>query len=518
MSFKPPIGFFDTDKHYTATHGVLRLLLTANNDPDEGTGVYCIVDQAHGLMGPKIAQTLINNVIGKQIDLLGRYPYSSDIAPSILFATIFGIIALLHMFIFVMNTYRGHYFFLSLLWAFTGLLRCVSFVYRAVWAKDIINVRMGIADEILLVIPTIFLISANLILAQRLFTWRHPVGGNRKLFWFFMLSLYCIVSILLVVAIVASAIPYMYFLSTSRFNVYKNLNKFVCIMLISYTLTASSLIGLSFWLPTMKDERLYTYQPWWIESFAPFYFVRKGAAQEAESTFMKRNSNHRHAIRVIAATHHHYNMVEGLTNQRGDLKHNVSLVIVIISTIGAFVPAILRAVVVFQTRQQKTSSPAAAPTSMYFCWGVFELAMNLSYLIGRADLRFYRPDVLPAQVRAIITAEQSQMVTPTQSDDEHEEEEGEEEGDADDKYYGHYPYSDDDDDDGFEFGDGPKSSQSSDDFFFGTTPHHERDVQFKEKANSMDSRVFTPNQRTYTNTPANELEKRLDDSDDEFKF
>ena len=32
---------------------------------------------------------------------------------------------------------------------------------------------------------------------------------------------------------------------------------------------------------------------------------------------MKRNSNHRHAIRVIAATHHHYKMVKGLSNERG---------------------------------------------------------------------------------------------------------------------------------------------------------------------------------------------------------
>ncbi|CCG25985.1 hypothetical protein CORT_0C06120 [Candida orthopsilosis Co 90-125] len=514
MSFQPPLGPFDTDKYYTATHGALRLLLTSNNDPDEGTGVYCIVDQAHGLMGPKIAQTLINNVIGKQIDLLGRYPYSSDVAPSILFAALFGIVALLHLFIFLINTYRGHYFLLSLFWAFTNLIRFMSFVYRAVWAQDIINVRMGIADEILLVIPSILLISGNLILAQRLFTWRHPVGGSRNLFWFFMMSLYCIVAVLLVVAILASAIPYMYFLSPSRFNVYKNLNKFVCVMLISYTLTASSLIGLSFWLPTKKDERLYTYQPWWIESFAPFYFVKKGAAQEAEATFMKRNSNHRHAIRVIAATHHHYNMVEGLTNQRGDLKHNISLFVVIISTIGVFVPAILRAVVVFQTRQQKTSSPAAAPTSMYFCWGVFEFVMNVSYIVGRADLRFYRPDVLPAQVRAIITAEQSQMVTPTHSDNEEEEE-----YEADDKYYDHYhPQYSDDDENGFDFGDGTKSSQSSGDFFFGNTPKNERNVQFEEKSDGMDSEIFTPNQHTYTNTPANEPQKKIDYSDDEFQF
>ena len=32
---------------------------------------------------------------------------------------------------------------------------------------------------------------------------------------------------------------------------------------------------------------------------------------------MKRNSNHRHATRVIAATHHHFKMVKGLSTERG---------------------------------------------------------------------------------------------------------------------------------------------------------------------------------------------------------
>ena len=148
--------------------------------------------------------------------------------------------------------------------------------------------------------------------------------------------------------------------------VYINLNRWASIMVIVYSLTATSLIGLSLWLPTKKDENRYTYQPWWIESFAPFYFIKKGAAQEAAETFMKRNSNHRHATRVIAATHHHFKVVKGLSNQRGDLKHNVSLVIIIISTVCLLIASILRAIVVFQARTNFKSGPAAEPVSMYF--------------------------------------------------------------------------------------------------------------------------------------------------------
>ena len=150
------------------------------------------------------------------------------------------------------------------------------------------------------------------------------------------------------------------------------------------------MIALSyFFKPTTKDENLYTYQPWWIESFHPFYFVRPHAAQEAEESFMKRNHNHRHAIRVIAATHHHYKSVEGLSNERGNLKHNTSLLIICLSTLFLFIGAVLRSIAVFQARFNRDEGLVCAPVAMYIVWGLFETIINLSYIIGRVDLRFY---------------------------------------------------------------------------------------------------------------------------------
>ncbi|CAI5757038.1 unnamed protein product [Candida verbasci] len=500
---------------YTASHGFINFVYQGWFDgADPGTGVYVLVDRAQNLLGSKLPETLVADAISRQVNLLGQYPDSRDIAPSILFAVLFGVVTISHGFIFLMNTFRGHYFIMGLIWIFVSLIRCLSFVWRAIWAKDIIQVRTGIADEILLVIPTVFLVSTNLILAQRLFTWRHPVGGSRKTFWAIMMCLYCFVAVLLTIAILASAIPYNYLLSTSRFLVYKNLNKWVSVMLVLYTLTAMALIGLSFWLPTAKDERLYTYQPWWIESFSPFYFVRKNAAQEAERTFMKRNSNHRHAIRVIAATHHHYNMVEGLSNQRGDLKHNWSLIIVGVSTLLIFISNMLRTVVVFQARPNSVSGPASRPTAMYFAWGVHEIIIHLLLIIGRADLRFYRPDILPAAVRAIVTAEQSQVQTVHASDAES-----------------------DDDDEGFEYepshhvGYGYRSEENSldDDIDFGNEKKFNNfedaeDIHTDISSNSAFNFTMTPGSETYQNSlnlkykEENKLPYPEDESDDEFKF
>ncbi|KAL6452705.1 hypothetical protein SBY92_000044 [Candida maltosa Xu316] len=438
---------YGADDPYTAATGLLEILFHVYDNPDRGTGIHVLVARCKNLLGNRLPPVFIHNAVGKQVNLFGKYPLHSDYAPSILFATLFAVIAVLHLAVFSINFYKGHYFFLNLVWSFIAVVRLVSFVLRATWTLDITMAREGIAGEILLVIPSILLISTNLILAQRLFTWRHPVGGSRRLFWIFMISLYAFVAILIVVAALGSAIPYLYFLSTKRFLLYINLNRWISIMVILYTLTAVSLIGLSFWFPTKKDEKLYTYQPWWIESFSPFYFVKKGAAQEAEESFMKRNSNHRHAIRVIAATHHHYKMVKGLSNERGDLKHNVSLIMIIVSTILLFISSLLRSIVVFQARTNFKSGPASEPVAMYFGWGVFEVIINLGFIVGRADLRFYRPDILPAKVRAIITAEQTTVATPMVSEEEYDDD------DNDDGYYYNYEGTDDDElaIDGFHF-------------------------------------------------------------------
>lgn len=403
---------------YTATHGLMQLLLATNNQPNIGTGIYNNVNQAHNLLGQKIPPALLDYTKGAQVNLFGSYPEESDVVPSAIFLALFAIVGICHLVIFSVNFSRGHYFWMSLGWLFYCICRVIGWALRICWARAIWNTEMGISNEIFLVIPSIILISLNLILAQRLFTWRHPVGGSRRLFWNTMIALYIIVAGVIAMTIVASAVPYMYFLSTRAFENYKIVVKVSAVLIVLYTLTAVSLIALAyFFKPTKKDENLYTYQPWWIESFNPFYFVKPHAAQDAEVTFMRRNHNHRHAIRVIAATHHHYNMVEGLTNERGNLKHNTSLFIICLSTIFLFVGAICRAIAVFQGRQARNASRICDPVAMYIIWGAFEFIINVSYIVGRVDLRFYRPDVLPRAVRNIVTADQSRTPTALPSED-----------------------------------------------------------------------------------------------------
>lgn len=404
---------------YPAVVGLTDFIKCLQNFND-GTGISYLVRYAKNLNGKNIAPTLLRYSVSIQQNLFGNYPTESDVVPSSIFGAIFGLLGFIHLGIFIVNYSRGHYFWISFVWFVNCVMRMIGFALRARWGHDISQVSTGLASEVFLVIPSVILVSFDLILAQRLFTWRHPVGGSRKLFWGFMFGMYGIVSLLIALTIVASFVPYIYYLSEKSYKAWKNVVKATSIFVILYSLTSMILIGLSYLFPpTAKDENLYTYQPWWIESFSPFYFVRPGAAQEAEETFMKRNHNHRHAIRVIAATHHHYNMVEGLTNQRGALTHNVSMALIFTTTILIFIGSLFRCIVVFQDRIARHLSSLCKPVVMYICWGGFEALINFLYIIGRVDLRFYRPDILPAKVRAIITAEQSYF--PSDNEEEFED-------------------------------------------------------------------------------------------------
>ncbi|KAG7192218.1 uncharacterized protein KQ657_001936 [Scheffersomyces spartinae] len=405
-----------SEGEYTAVHGLMQLMRYQNNYPNLMSGVDKLSAQAKNLFGPNPPPVLIDYALQYQMNLFGDYPTSKDVVPSAIFSAVFGIIAIIHLGIFSINYSRGHYFWLSLGWAFYAIMRTIGWILRIVWSKDLTRTGLGIADEVLLLIPAVLLIAFNLILAQRIFTWRHPVGGSRKLFWAFMMILYVLVIGVIAMCIVGSAVPYLYFLSTAAVSRYQKVVEAAMILLCLYSLTAVSLLGLAYFLkPTRRDESLYTYQPWWIESFAPTYFVRKGAEKEAAVSFLKRNRNQRNAIRVIAATHHHYKQVHGVTNERGALGHNVSLGIVSISTVLILIGCILRTVVVFEKRYQMNSGPATKPVAMYIAWGLFEFIINAMYIIGRVDLRFYRPNKLPNNVRDINTADQTHVIP---SDDE----------------------------------------------------------------------------------------------------
>ena len=125
-------------------------------------------------------------------------------------------------------------------------MKVIGFATRAVWSLDITRLQLGLTSEVFLIVSTFVIVSANLILAQRLFTWRHPVGGSRKLFWFTMMALYSIVCVIIAITILASFVPYLYFLSEKSYRSWIHTVQFTAVLIIAYCFTSVALIGLSF--------------------------------------------------------------------------------------------------------------------------------------------------------------------------------------------------------------------------------------------------------------------------------
>ncbi|KAI3403324.2 hypothetical protein KGF56_003912 [Candida oxycetoniae] len=501
---------------YSAVFGLMRLLQYQNNYPALGSGSHALSTQARNLLGPRIPKVVVDFQTAVQFNLFGSYPFHKDVAPSAVFTALFSIVFLCHLAIFSINCYRGHYFWPQLGFIFYSLCRVLGFALRIVWSADLSQTSIGITGEVFLILPTVLLPSFNLILAQRIFTWRHPVGGSRRLFWNLMLTLYAIVAGVVAMTIVASAGINIYLLGAPNYARFVRCIQATSVLIIVYSLTALSLIGLAFFFkPTTKDENLYTYQPWWIESFAPTYFVRKGVPQEAAESFLKRNHNHRFAIRVIAATHHHYKMVKGLSNERGDLTHNTSLLIIAITTIIILIGAILRCVVCFQARMMYDRSPVGSAAMMYVWWGGFEIVTNMLYLIGRIDLRFYRPDRLPKHIKHIKTAEQSLYPSEIESMDldEHGRLKNTE------SYEDHTSKEDEDEDeeeeeeDGNFYFDGEQSEDEEDDFDFAPNSNMKEKKELKQMSSEK-----PPMGAAYNKTEPPYPDTNKSDTESEFNF
>ena len=404
-------AFFPSDGSATTMTNFLlgaftKVLLFANGSPSSRTGIQKVNEIGHDLFGSKLPSQMVTYAMNQQTNLFGDYPHHVDVAPSAIFAAVFMLFGFAHLGVFAMNYSRGHKFWLSLAFFFYCIFRFIGWVLRITWSHDLSKVTMGVADEVFLIISSVVLITLNLVLAQRIFTWRHPVGGSSKFFWSFMLGMYGLVLGVIAMTIVAQSVPYLYFLSEANSRRYLKTLEASSILLCLYAVTAIALVALAyFFKPTEKDKSFYTYQAWWIEKFSPLYYVEKGAAKRAEESFLQRSQEERNAVRVITASTQHHQNVTGVSTDRGALNHTWSILLIFTTSILIFVGAVIRCVTVFEDKTRAAQGSVCDPVVMYICYGLFEVIINILYLVGRVDLRFYRPDRLPKSIRTAPIAE-----------------------------------------------------------------------------------------------------------------
>lgn len=387
-----------------------QLVQGLTDNAADGTGIVEVEKLTHQLLPPgtEIPQYLIDYVQDQQWAQFGSYPDSKDVAPSAIFTALFAIISLLYLAIFIKNITIGHKFYVTGLCFLYATMRWLGFALRIVWAQDILKVHTGIASEVLLVLPTILLSSINCILAQRLFTWKHPVLGNNKFFWNIMLLIYAVVVAVFIMTVVASAVPYLYLLSRSHYNMCRNVVKVSSLLIVLYSLLAFIFLGIAYIFPTGKREKdALVYQPFWVKSFSPFYFPSKGASKHGQDLFLnKHKSDSRVAMRTIPGgnlttiNYEAQTEEEELENYEAagakifDLKHNMSIVLITVTTVFVFVGALLRCICMFIDTTFAEQGAIFAPSVMYVFFGALEVITSALYIFGRIDLRFYRPDAI----------------------------------------------------------------------------------------------------------------------------
>lgn len=389
---------------------IAQLLKLQTDNAADGTGIVKLVEITKNFLhlenANEIPQLLIDYVQSQQQAQFGSYPDHKDIAPSSIFLALFVIFSICHGSLFVINYIRGHKFWLSLAFCFYATLRWLGFALRIVWAKNILSLHVGIASEVLLVLPIVFLASFNLVLAQRIFTWRHPVLGNNKYFWYTMLALYSVVIAVVIMTIVAGVIPYLYFLSRSHYDMCRNVVKVTSILITLYSLLSIAFVAFTFILPVSESNKnALIYQPFWIKSFSPFYLTPKNSSKESEKIFLNEyKDDSRTPMRTIVGgglqiidnndvdANTELKEFEQAGDQKFTLKHNVSIFIISVTSIFVFIGSLFRCIGCFMDMVFLNQSWIYDPVVMYVLWGALETVCNILYLGGRIDLRFYRPD------------------------------------------------------------------------------------------------------------------------------
>ncbi|GME92040.1 unnamed protein product [Ambrosiozyma monospora] len=178
----------------------------------------------------------------------------------------------------------------------------------------------------------------------------------------------------------------------------RNVVKVTSILITLYSLLAIIFVVAAYAIPAnQKDKDALVFQPFWIKSFKPTYFVQKGADKQCEEQFAaKFASDSREPKRTMLggslAKTAELEEFLGSGDAKFSANHNVSILIIAITTILVFVGALMRCIAMFEDKTYATQNNIHKPVVMYIVWGAFETIANILYLVGRVDLRFYRPD------------------------------------------------------------------------------------------------------------------------------
>ncbi|CAN6675132.1 hypothetical protein TRVA0_094S00122 [Trichomonascus vanleenenianus] len=368
-----------------------------------GTGLLPLSATSTEQLGP-LPQAILDVVVTELPALFGDYPSSSDKAPAAIFIVFNALLALGSLYIFFKNTSAGHKYYGTLLIFFYAICKLIGFSVRLQWSKNIMQIQTGIASTVFTQTPPLILNALILNFATRILTWRHPRVGRSALFRGQFVVIYGIVLGCVIMAILGTGLPYIYYMSQETLDKCHQVAKaaailelFFCIngilvVLFAYAFKPGSLDGL---FTKKSASSPLVIQPTWIERFSTFYYVTKGshipvykgsALAEAHAVIPVRESPAGGNARVYSTD----------TNHFPSIRSHIS--IVFITSFFLTLSACFRVASVFITKPRGGGQDDPIVNAIfhksifYVFYGAVELLVAAFLLVVRVDLRFYIPD------------------------------------------------------------------------------------------------------------------------------
>ena len=342
--------------------------------------------------------------------IFGGYPFPSwnqgeNAANGVLIAVFF-ILMVANLYIFIRNRIRGQRFYFSVGIALVCAMKVVGFACRLAWSHNILALNVGIASVVFIQVAQLVLLAMNLVLAHRIFTWRHPETGNS--FWvnLCMTQIYLIVLVVIAMAILGQVLPYLYFMDHHHYNICRNVAKAAAVLNLYFASMPCQLLVLAYALPpgtvisSLGINKIIppVHQASWIKSAGIFYFP-----EHDSQVFV--SPPHKHTIRIMPSREppgkgFHKAFHEPMHPESPRI--TVAVITVLVSSIVLVGTTCFRVAAVFHGENYGTTRPDNSVDVSYWPWhpyvqfvfyGGVEAAVIIWYLVMRVDLRFYIPEI-----------------------------------------------------------------------------------------------------------------------------
>lgn len=376
----------------------------------EGTGLLEVVNITQSTYG-SLPPTLVAQIVPFLPGLFGDYPNkSNDIGPSALFVALFAIMGFANLYVCVRNWMSGYKTYSWVAMTCYAFSMMIGFALRLQWAQDVLQVRLGVASVVFTQLPMLILNSMCFLYGERIFAWRHPQTAHSRWFKAIILGVYVLVVGIIVMAIVAQAVPFLYFLTPKHYKMCQQVTQAAAILNLLYGMTGSTLVQIAFlFKPGTIDHRMFRYpsaiaydenpnmaQATWIERTSLLYFPPKGCQIPAPKNSYRVMPTRQAPHGGIA------NLLNGL-DERAPSVVTATLVVLGVSLMLTF-SLCFRAASVFVLKPRGGFLPTSFQTSgpsmnsftfrnyvFYIWYGAFQLLVNVIFLVFRCDLRFCIP-------------------------------------------------------------------------------------------------------------------------------